>query len=73
MGQVHKKHVKFTNMQMQDEARSGLDILSRGYVVSGDTEITGVGYSSGLAEAGDRNGNIRLGPILGAGEMLEEF
>lgn len=23
MGQVHKKHVKFTNMQRQDEARSG--------------------------------------------------
>lgn len=45
MGQVHKKHVKFTNMQRQDEARSGLDILSRGHVVSGDTEMTGVGYS----------------------------
>lgn len=35
--------------------------------------MTGVGYSSGLAEARDRNGNMKLGPILGAGEMLEEF
>lgn len=73
MGQVHKKHTKFTNMQIQDEARSGLDILSRGHVVSRDTEMTGVEYSSGVAEAGDRNGNMRLGPILGTGEMREEF
>lgn len=34
----------------------GLDILSRGHVVNGDTELTGVGYSSGLVEARDGNG-----------------
>lgn len=43
MGQVHKKHVKFINMELQDQARSGLNILSRGHVVSGDIEMIGVG------------------------------
>lgn len=34
MGRVHGEHVKFTNIEMQDEGRSGVDILSGGHFVN---------------------------------------
>lgn len=36
IGQVHREHVKFTNMEMQDESRSGVGHSIQRHTVNGD-------------------------------------